>query len=89
MYESITARMYVFLVVFTTFAFYHDFLSKVAKKEIYISTMYIHCRRITVQGVPEKNETHFQFIISLSTGKNVLYTIFRYNSRPRLCRIAA
>ena len=43
MYESIFAQMYVFLVVFTIFAFYHDFLSKT-----YFSTMYIHCRRITV-----------------------------------------
>ena len=47
MYESNLAQMYVFLVVFTIFAFYLDFLSKNCKKK-YFSTMYIHCIRITV-----------------------------------------
>ena len=34
-------------------------------------------------GCPRKNETHFQFIITLKL--KVWYTSFRYDSRPHLC----
>ena len=42
MYENILAQMYVFLVLFTIFAFYHDvFLSKNGEK-IFFYQKYVH-----------------------------------------------
>ena len=59
MYESILAQKYVFLVLFTIFAFYHEmFLSKSGKKiffyqkYVYLGeNTFIHCSRITVVHV--------------------------------------
>ena len=58
MYESILAQKFVILVLFTMFAFYHDFLSK-KEKQIFFYQKYvhlgentfIHCSRITVVHV--------------------------------------
>ena len=56
MYESILAQMYVFLVLFIFFAFYHQkhFKQKLQKKIFYHKYVYlgnitlIHCSRIIV-----------------------------------------
>ena len=56
MYERILVQKYVFLVLFTIFAFYHEsFLSKIGKKIFFYQkyvhlgeNTFIHCSRITV-----------------------------------------
>ena len=56
MYESILAKMYVFLVLFTIFAFYHEKSFKQKLQNIFFYQKYvhlgkntfIHCSRITV-----------------------------------------
>ena len=59
LHESILAQMYVFLVLFTIFAFYHEqFLSKKNAKIFFYQeyvrlgeNTFIHCSRITVDRV--------------------------------------
>ena len=59
MYESILAQKYVFLVLFTIFAFYHENFFKQKWKKIFFYQKYvhlgentfIHCSRITVVHV--------------------------------------
>ena len=58
MYESIFAQMYVFLVLFTIFAFYHEFFKpKLQKIFFYQKYVYlgentlIHCSQRTVVHV--------------------------------------
>ena len=59
MYENILAQIYTFLVLFTSFAFYHEnkFKKKNAKKKFYQKYVYfgkytfIHCSWITVVHV--------------------------------------
>ena len=56
MYESILVQIYVFLVLFTIFAFYHEKLFKQKLQKIFFYQKYvhlgeytfIHCSRITV-----------------------------------------
>ena len=56
MYQSILAQMYVFLVLFTIFAFYHEKYFKQKLQKIFFYQKYkhlgennfIHCSRITV-----------------------------------------
>ena len=56
MYESILAQMYVFLVLFTIFAFYQEFFFSQNCKKIFFYQKYvhlgehtlIHCSQITV-----------------------------------------
>ena len=50
MYESILTQMYAFLVLFTLFVFYRDFLSKNWKKHFSKNT-FMHCSQITVVHV--------------------------------------
>ena len=54
MYESNLAQVYVFLVLFTIFAFYHDPLAKIAKKYSSTTNMYISVKipsYIVVRGL--------------------------------------
>ena len=58
MHESIVAQKYVFLVLFTIFAFYHEFfLTKMEKKKFYQKYVhlgentFIHCSQITAVHV--------------------------------------
>ena len=58
-YESILAQMYVFLVLFTFFAFYHEKLFKQKLQKIFFYQKYVHlgentfinCSQITVVHV--------------------------------------
>ena len=59
MYESILAQMYVFLVLFAIFAFYHGTISKQKLQTMFFyqkyahigKTTFIHCSWITVVHV--------------------------------------
>ena len=59
MYESVFAQMYVFLVLFTIFAFYHEKLFKSKLQKIFFYQKYeqlgentlIHCSQRTVVHV--------------------------------------
>ena len=61
MYESIFAQMYVFLVLLTIVAFYHEKIFKQKLQKIFFYKKYvhlgentfIHCSRITVVHVHE------------------------------------
>ena len=57
MYESILAQMYVFLVLFTIFAFYHDFLSQNCKK-IFFYQKYVHLGENTLIHCSQRTVVH-------------------------------
>ena len=62
MYESILVKMYVFLVLFTIFGFYHEKESKQKLQKIFFyqkcvhfwGNTFIHCSRITVVHIHVK-----------------------------------
>ena len=58
MYESIFAQMYVFLVLFTILAFYHEKSFKPKLQKIFFYQMYVHLDENTLIHPSQRTIVH-------------------------------
>ena len=58
MYKSILAQMYAFLVLFTIFAFYHDFFFKPVLQKIFFYQKYVHLGKNTLIHCNQRTVVH-------------------------------
>ena len=71
MYKSILAQMYVFLVLFTIFAFYHEIiLAKIAKK-IFFCQNYVYLVEHTLINSSQRTVVHIHKCFSLKFTQHV------------------
>ena len=58
MYESILAQIYVFLVLFTIFAFYNENLFKTKLQKIFFYQKYVHLGKNTLIHCSQRTVVH-------------------------------
>ena len=58
MYESILAQMYVFLVLFTLFAFYHENIFKSKLQKIFFYKKFVHLGENTLIRCSQRTVVH-------------------------------
>ena len=58
MYESISAQMYAFLVLFTIFAFYHEKFLKPKLQKIFFYQKYVHFGENTLIHCSQRTVVH-------------------------------
>ena len=58
MYESILAQMYVFLVLFTLFAFYHENIFKPNLQKIFFYQKFVHLGENTLIHCSQRTVVH-------------------------------
>ena len=58
MYESILAQMYVFLVLFTLFAFYHENIFKPKLQKIFFYKKFVHLGENTLIHCSQRTVVH-------------------------------
>ena len=58
MYESYLAQMYVFLVLFTLFAFYHENIFKPKLQKIFFYQKFVHLGENTLINCSQRTVVH-------------------------------